>query len=50
LLPVSAGPNSAPWFQIVPPPPPPSGAPVAVSARNTITLIAINVWVIVGID
>ena len=42
------GPYRTPWFQIVPPPPPPSGAPAAVSARNTITLIAISTWVARG--
>jgi hypothetical protein len=50
LCDVSAGPNSAPWAQIVPPPPPPSGAPVAVSIRNTATLIAISACVTTGAD
>ena len=32
----------------MPPPAPPNGAPAAVSARNTITLIPISVWVTLG--
>ena len=30
--------------------PPPSGAPVAVSAMNTMTLIAISAWVTLGAE
>src|SRR5579875_589701 len=49
-LPVRAGPKSTPWFQIHPPPPPPRGAPWAVSATNTITLMTISARVTTGID
>src|SRR5579862_2656051 len=48
--PVSAGPNSTVCAQTLPPPPPLSGAPAAVSARNTSTLRAINALVTIGTE
>ncbi len=44
-----AVPYRSPWLKTQPPVPltPPSGAPLAVSARNTITFRAISAWVTV---